>query len=36
MEMRSQIGGTCAPFYSPHGPGKNPPPPPPPPLVPIF
>jgi hypothetical protein len=31
------MGGTCAPSYLPHGPGKDsPPPPPPPPSTPLF
>jgi len=29
MKMRSQMSGTCALSYSPHGPGKDSPPPPP-------
>jgi hypothetical protein len=32
MKMRSQMGDTCALFYSPHGPGKDSAPPPPAPL----
>jgi len=33
MDMRSQMGGTCAPFFLQSGPGNDqPPPPPPPPL----
>jgi len=38
LKMRLQMGGTCAPSYLPHGPGKDspPPPPPPPPSTPLF
>jgi hypothetical protein len=35
-EMRLQMGGTCAPSYSPHGSDKDSPPPPFSPLAPLF
>jgi len=37
MDMRSQMGGTCALFFLPYGPGNDQPPPPhPPPTPPLF